>query len=106
MTQIPSDIPASAAQVGIQSHEVAKERDARRAGQAETAKRQIKTIDEAGSTVDTEDADVAIFAEAEGTGSEGREEPEERAEEPKEGGTPSKGISKDADGRFHVDLEA
>ncbi len=107
MTQIPSDIPASAAQAGFQSSEVAKEREARRAGAAHATNRQIKAVDEAGAVVDTEDADVAIFADSEGGGSQGREtskEPEPEASE--DSALPQKGITEDDEGRSHVDLEA
>ena len=107
MTQIPSDIPASAAQAGFQSNEVAKEREARRAGVSHATNRQVKAVDEAGATVDTEDADVAIFAEAEGGGSQGRETPKEtEPEAAEESDSPQSGISKDDEGQFHVDLEA
>ena len=108
MTQIPSDVPASAAQAGFQAHEVSKEREARRAGQSHAANRQVKTIDEAGTTVDTEDADVAIFGDAEGTGSQGREPEEEEAHQEAEHdtGRSDQGITKDTDGQLHVDLEA
>jgi len=108
MSQIPSNLPASAAQAAVQANEVAKERDARQAGQVETVRRQVKSIDEAGSTVDTEDGDVAIFADAEGSGSQGREE--KNADEAETDGTESedqaKGIRRDDDGQLHVDLEA
>ena len=107
VTQIPSDIPASAAQAGFQSNEVAKEREARRAGAAHATNRQIKSVDEAGAVVDTEDADVAIFAEAEGGGSQGRETaeaPESEASE--ESAAPQGGITKDDEGQSHVDMEA
>ena len=107
MTQIPSDIPASAAQAGFQSNQVAKEREARRAGVSYAADRQVKSVDEAGEVVDTEDADVAIFAEAEGGGSQGRDTPEEPdSEAPAESAPPQEGVTEGKDGRFHVDLEA
>lgn len=108
MTQIPSDVPASAAQAGFQANEVAKEREARRAGLSHAANRQVRTVDEAGTTVDTEDADVAVFSDAEGTGSQGREREKEEtppdAEKDAAGG--DQGITKDVDGQLHVDLEA
>ncbi len=108
MSQIPSHIPASAAQAGVQANEVAKERDARRSGQVDTARRQVKNIDEAGSTVDTEDGDVAIFADAEGGGSQGRQqsEQEDTQTDETEADEKSKGIRRDDDGQLHVDLEA
>lgn len=108
MTSVPSHIPASAAQAGIQAHEVAKEREARRTGQAETVKRQARAVDEAGATVDTDDSDVAVFSDSEGAGSEGRQNEEEtttEAEGTKD--TPSDaGISLDDEGHLHVDLQA
>jgi hypothetical protein len=108
MAEIPPDIPSSAAQAGFQARETAKERDARRAGEAETAKRQVKTVDESGATVDTADADIAIFADAEGTGSQGRafQEQEEAPEEDVQKRRKGDGITKDDDGQLHVDLEA
>ncbi len=108
MAEIPPDIPASAAQAGFQARETAKERDARRAGEAEVAKRQVKAVDESGATVDTADADVAIFADAEGTGSQGRafQEEEEAPEEDARKSRTADGITEDDDGQLHVDLEA
>ncbi len=107
MTQIPSDIPASAAQAGFQANDIARERETRRAGQADASRKQARSIEEAGSTVDTDDADVAVFGESEGAGSQGREENEAADEEPTEDNPGQKhGITKDDDGQIHVDLEA
>ena len=107
MSEIPSDVAASGAQAAFTGREVAKEREARRVGQVDAAKHQIKTVDEAGSTVETSDKDVAIFADAEGSGSEGRENeeaPSQESAEPSEGS--STGIVRDDDGQLHVDIEA
>jgi hypothetical protein len=107
MAEIPADLPASAAQSGVQAREVAKERDARRTGQIETASRQTKAIDEAGSTVETTDGDVAIFSDAEGSGSEGRESEEQTADQQKsDDQATSGGFAKGDDGLLHIDLEA
>ncbi len=106
MSQIPSDIAASAAQAGFQAREATKDREANRAGQSHAATRQVKTVDDAGTTVETTDADTAVFADAEGQGSQGRhtdEQPE--ATTPNEP-TKDSGITTDLDGRLHVDLEA
>ena len=78
MAEIPPDIPSSAAQAGFQAREVAKERDARRVASSDAANRQAQSVDEAGRTVETTDDDVAIFADAEGTGSQGRAFEEEK----------------------------
>ncbi len=107
MAEIPSDIASSAAQTSSQAREVAKVRDARRAGQANAADRHIKAVDEAGSTVDTEDADTQVFADAEGSGSQGRpfDEGQTPEQEPT-GDNASDGITRDDDGQLHLDLEA
>lgn len=105
MTEIPPDIPASAAQAGFQAHEVAKERDARRAGQTDAASRQARKVTEAGSTVETTDADVAIFADSEGSGSQGRAF-EEEAESTPDKNSGAGGVTTGADGKVHIDMEA
>ena len=83
MAEIPSDIASSAAQAGFQARQTAKERDAQRAGGRDLAERQVRAVDEAGNTVDTEDGDTAVFTDAEGAGSQGRpfEEEAEGSEE-------------------------
>ena len=69
MSEIPSDIASSAAGAPLQAREVAKAREARRAGQFNAAERQVKSIDEAETTVDTDDADSQVSSESEGEGS-------------------------------------
>jgi len=103
---MPSHIASSAAPASYQAKEVAKERESRRAGQTNASNRQVKSVDEQGGTVDTEDADTAIFADAEGTGSQGRTFEEPGAEERQEPKIPDNGIRKDEDGQLHLDIEA
>jgi hypothetical protein len=106
MAEIPSDIAASAAQAGYKAQEVSAERDAHRAGPAQAAGRQVKSVDEAGNSVETTDNDTQVFTDAEGSGSLGRELGQESEEErQREAGNPN-GITRDDDGRLHVDLEA
>ena len=107
MAEVPSDIASSAAPASYQAKEVAKEREARRAAQVDSAGRSVKAVDEHGTTVDTEDADTAIFTDAEGTGSQGRpfEEPPESEQADSDEATPD-GITRDPDGTIHLDLEA
>jgi hypothetical protein len=84
-----------------------KEREARRAGQAQAADRQIKALDEAGGTVETDDADTQVFADAEGTGSMGRElESEEGETGQATNGDTAEGVIHDEDGQPHIDLQA
>ena len=108
MSGIPSDIAGSALQAGFQARDVGKVRDGERAGQAQTANKAAKAVDEAGSTVETSDNDTAIFADAEGTGSKGRAYEEELLEEntDEEDQDTSEGVTTDADGQLHLDLEA
>ena len=108
MSGIPSDIAGSALQAGFQARNVAKVRDAERATQGGNTKNQIKGVDEAGSAIETSDNDTEVYADAEGTGSKGRayedellgEETDEKDEEEGEG------ISTDADGQEHLDIQA
>ena len=81
MSDIPPNIVGSSAQAGYQQAEVSKARDAQRAGQSDAAKRGVKAIDDAGSTIETDDDDVAVFADAEGQGGEGRSAEEESNED-------------------------
>ena len=104
MAEMPSDIVSSTAPASYHAKEVAKEREARRAANAHTADRGARSVDDRGSTIDTEDGDTAIFTDAEGTGSQGRpfEEPEEGT---KEEAQPPAGVTRDNDGQVHLDLE-
>ena len=107
MTEIPPDLPSSAAQSGVQAREIVKDREARRVGQAAAANRQLKSVDEASSTVETGDEDVAVFTNAEGTGSKGRPFEEENAAQEETGDEAGrKGIRRGDDGQLHIDIEA
>ena len=86
---------------------MAKERDARNAGQTEAAKGAVRSIDEAGSTVETTDEDVAIYGDAEGTGSQGRSDMSQEPEEDEtDGADTEQGVTRDDQGQLHLDLEA
>ena len=108
MSGIPSDIAGSALQAGFQARDVGKVRDGERAGQAHTTNKTAKAVDEAGSTVETGDNDTAVFADAEGTGSKGRAYEEELLEETadEQDHEADEGVTTDADGQLHLDLEA
>jgi len=107
VAEIPSDIATSAAQAPFQARETVKEREVRRAGQAHAANRQVRTVDEAGTTVETSDADAQIFTDAEGQGGQGRQLDDETNPPPKEPTSDlRKGVSADKDGQLHLDLEA
>lgn len=106
MAEMPSNIPASAAQAGFQANEVSKEREARKTAKSQTASKQLKALNETSGVVDTTDTDTAIFSDAEGTGSQGRAFDEEDQELTSQEDKPQNGISTDIDGQLHLDLEA
>ncbi len=107
-----ADIPpilGSAAQAGYQQADVSKARDAEKSGRAEAGRREAKAIDEAGSTIEANDEDVAVFADAEGAGGQGRssqEESNDAHESDQQADEDSQGFSTDSTGQTHVDLEA
>ncbi len=107
MSQIPSDIATSAAQSPLAARDVAAEREARRAGDASAASNTARTVTEAGSTVETTDADVAVFSDAEGAGGQGRAFQEEQQGEDTPPPTSSEqpGITRGPDGQLHVDIQ-
>ncbi len=107
MAEIPSNLASSAAQSGVQSREVARARDASRANTSAAVDRQVRSVEEAGTTVDTEDADSQVFSDAEGSGSQGRSFEEGTAAEGGQGeGASDNGITRDDEGHLHLDLEA
>ncbi len=77
MADAPPPIAGSSLQAGFLANEIGKDREARRAGEATTARRQSMSINDAGDTVETTDSDSRVFSDAEGGGSQGRtlEEP-------------------------------
>jgi len=108
MAEIPSDIASSASQANIQARVIADNRGARNADTANAVNRQVKATEEADTTVDTADDNAKVFADAEGTGSQGRpfEEEGAPAEQEDTDALPHGGISRDETGRLHLDLEA
>jgi hypothetical protein len=106
MSEIPPDISISAAQSTFQAREASKEREAQKAGDSHAAHTQARATSEVSDVVETADDDVAVFADAEGTGSQGRgEDADETSDEPADTPRPS-GVTRDETGRWHVDLEA
>lgn len=85
VSAIPPDIAGSAAQAGYAAREASRVRDADRTGQANTSARNVQAADEAVESVETTDGDTAVFADAEGAGSQGRSLEEESTEEESEG---------------------
>lgn len=105
MTDIPPDIAVSAAQSGFQARESTRARAAQRAGEAHAAASQARTNSEVSDIVETDDQDVSVFADAEGTGSQGRRRADETPVESGESDS-AHGVTRDEDGQWHVDLDA
>lgn len=72
MSSIPPDILGSAAQAGFTAREAARVGNADRAAQTREANRNVARADDAAESVETADADSAVFADAEGAGGQGR----------------------------------
>lgn len=108
MSDIPPDVVGSSLQAGFQQAEISKARDAQRAAQSHAAKTGAKAIDDAGTTIETGDEDTAVFADAEGTGGQGRESEEESTEAHPESNAEGRaeGMDNEDDGLTHVDIEA
>lgn len=105
MAEIPSDIAASAAQAGHHARDIAEARDARGSPAQQGASSRANRVDEAGEVVETDDRDTEVYADAEGTGSQGR--PFKEAEEQQEAeGETTEGVTTDENGRTRLDLEA
>ena len=107
-----ADIPpvhASAMQAGFQSRESTKIRDARRNEQTQSASQQLKSITDAAGMVDTADAGNQVFVDSEGAGSQGRAfgEPTDAPSETDDSSElVGDGITRDVQGRLHLDLDA
>ena len=108
MADIPPSVIGSSIQAGYQQADVAKSRDAERADQTRAARRGVKSVDDAGTTIETGDDDTAVFTDAEGAGGQGRHAEEEAGEaQTDEAQTdPNGGDSTDGDGPQHIDIEA
>ena len=107
LSQIPSDIAASAAQAGFTAREASREREASGAGQVHAATRQVKVVNDAGTTVETTDADSRVFTDAEGQGSQGRPfDDQTKSEQQDDPSAVEPGITTGEDGHMHIDLNA
>jgi hypothetical protein len=106
VSQIPTDIAASAAQAGLQAREVAAQREAHRAAQAGAVARQVKSVTDAGNTVETTDSDDQVFIDAEGQGSQGRTPEQDEEAIDSNDGSPLPGVPADPNGTGHLDIQA
>lgn len=108
MAEIPAALPAAAAQAALRSREIAAADDARRAGETEAATKGVRTVDEAGVMVDTEDQDTQVFADSEGLGGQGRADDggKEASSDNQPKDDNAAGITRSANGQVHLDLTA
>ncbi|HRX85172.1 MAG TPA: hypothetical protein P5572_09155 [Phycisphaerae bacterium] len=103
MSAIPPDIAGAAAQAGFASSAASKSRDADRSAQAQrAAQQQAARVDKADS-VEAEDLDTAVFADAEGAGSQGRAPDAEVGDD--ETQRPAESAADDGD-TGHLDIQA
>ena len=104
MSGIPSDIAGSALQAGFVQREASRNADSARAGGAQAAERQLRSVDEAAENVETTDNDAQVYADAEGAGGQGRmfsEEEQEVQDEESLGDS-----AKEPDEPMHLDIQA
>ncbi len=105
MSVVPPDIVGSALQAGFAQREASRTPDAARTGQVQATERQLRTVDEAASNVETTDDDTKVFADAEGAGGQGRAFHEASAEETEDGKGEGK-APEESSGRRHLDIQA
>ncbi|MCG3130370.1 MAG: hypothetical protein FLDDKLPJ_01127 [Phycisphaerae bacterium] len=105
MSQIPPSVVISSLQAGLQAQYVAAAQERDEAAQAGAVVRQAKATNLAGETVGVTDEDTAVFADSEGTGSQGRsfDSADANAESLPEPADPD---PESDDGRTHLDVQA
>lgn len=72
MSAIPPDIAGAAAQAGFTASAASRARDAVRSADAQRAMQQQQSQVDRADSVEADDLDTAVFADAEGAGSQGR----------------------------------
>jgi len=107
LADVPN-IANSAAQAGYVQAEAARARDAAQAGAAQSARRTAQSIDEADTTISTDDNDTQVYADSDGSGGTGRESGEEPGQAPTSDQQPDHGdgIAHDENGDLHLDIQA
>lgn len=72
MSAVPPNLAASVLQSGLTQRHVSTVHDTDRNQRASADRQQVRAADERGSTVETAEDATAVFADAEGSGSQGR----------------------------------
>lgn len=78
MSAIPSNIAISSLQAAYQARQVTETQQSDRATGDQAALKQVQAASQAGETVGVADEDTAVFADSQGTGSEGRSTEDEK----------------------------
>ncbi len=102
MSAIPPNPLASVLQSPLAQGQAAGIRDVESAQRASAERRQTRAVDASDSTVETTDNDTQIYADAEGSGSQGRA----FSENPQQTDSDDEAPSSDAPQGRHLDLEA
>lgn len=109
MSAIPSNIAISSLQAAYQARQVADTQQTDRATGDQAAIKQVQAASQAGETVGVADEDTAVFADSQGTGSEGRSTDEPGNESSLEEGGDSAEQAVDVSpplGEPHLDIRA
>ena len=107
MSAIPPNFIGSAIQSADAQRKASESKEVDESRTASDRARQVARNEEMGSTVETTDADTQVHTEGGGLGSQGRDFAEESEEpETQDAEQDSSGITTDADGQLHLDLEA
>ncbi|MCC7290721.1 MAG: hypothetical protein IT449_01515 [Phycisphaerales bacterium] len=109
MSAIPSNIAISSLQAAYQARQVADAQQSDHATSDQAALKQVQAASKAGETVGVADEDTAVFADSQGTGSEGRSTDEPADESPLEegGADDASGLAAPPQGEeVHLDIQA
>ncbi len=101
MSTLPTDIIGSVLQSHLVQQQTAAVRDTERTTAAIDLRKQATIVDEKGTTVETTDGDTQVYADAEGSGSQGRPFSEESPEQSADQENRPEG-----DEGTHIDIEA
>jgi len=104
MSMMPFDIVGPIMQSPSQASDVAKTEDAARNRQSGTTAEQAKVREVTENAIGTADEDMEVNSDSMGAGSRGRafRDTADEAEEPSD----DTGVTKDEEGRYHLDIEA
>jgi len=106
MSTVPPNIVGPILQTVVQQQQAAQTDDAEKARGTEQSRRMAQRSDRAEHTVSDTDSDTAVDPEAGQGGGQGRAFSEQPEEETPESQGPSDAVTRDEDGRPHIDIQA